>query len=483
MSDRRLSRQELEPIHARLSQGEGQDFHDWSPEHECFLCLIWALENLGVMVNPRKLAKLAEIIIQCMSDSSRYFHSPPHIFNVAEGGDPLEVLAALYHDVVYVQVDDGINVNVSGCVSPFVKEVRNRLQVRDSDDVPCDRAFQLVSQIFDIQPGQHLALEQNEFLSAIVAVKQMEGLLSWQELAAMAACIEATIPFRPPSPLGFKPSEQLHYRLQELNRNFNLHWDEPDIVEAVRRAVRVANRDVENFAEPDASSFLNNTWKLLPETNAFLRGSSTYTVSQYRHALEKMTSFMNFLEPILVFRQFQGEPPTALYQQMLQQAGKNITVARLYLSVKLVAIAILESLSLRLGSDVPLTSLVGQCTPDSVDLSAWQARLPKIEPQYDPQTAIEAETLQLLAVGRTQTSEFDIRNSPLATFLVLCLGFEKVSKLVDKAKSFFQGKITADQFLNQCDERILKEVTMAILKEFESRTSALMDLQRDSPTS
>lgn len=474
MNDRRLSQTELKKLHARLG-GEEADRHGWSPEHECLLCLTWALESLGVTVSRRKLDRLVEIIIQCMTDENRFFHSPPHIFSVADGGDPLEVLAALYHDVVYVQVDEGINVNVSGFIAPFVKEVRGRLQVRDEEEIPVDQDFDLVSRIFDVQPGQHLALEQNEFLSALVAVKQLSGLLTWPQLAAMAACIEATIPFRPPSPLGLKPSEQLHQRLHDLNPVYKFNWNDGEIVEMVQRAVRVANRDVENFAEERAADFLNNTWKLLPETNPFLRSASPYTVSQYRHALEKMTSFMNFLEPILVFRQFQGEPATADYELILQRAGKNISVARLYLSVKLVAIAILEGLSLRLGNDVPLTSLVGRGSPNEVDLSEWQTRLPEIEPRYYPQTAIEAETLELLSVGRTQTSEFDIRNSPLATFLVLALGFEEVVKLVEMAKAFFQGKLTADQFLDRCDEKILKDVTTAILKEFESRTSALLD--------
>jgi len=459
------------------------DPHGWTPEHQCVLCLTWAMEELGVKVNPKKLEKLAEIIIQCMTDPNRCFHSPPHVFSVALGGDPLEVLAALYHDVVYVQVDDGINVNVSGFVAPFVKEVRGRLQVREGEELPNDRGFQLVSTIFDIHPGQHLALEQNEFLSALVAVKQLQGMLTWQHLACIAACIEATIPFRPSSPLGVKPSEQLYQRMQSVNQLYDLGMTDDEVIWSVKRAVRVANRDVENFAEVEAAHFLNNTWKLLPETNPFLRGSSTYTVSQYRHALEKMASFMNFLEPILVFRQFQEEPTTALYEEMLTRAGKNISVARLYLSVKLVAIAILESLSLRLGNNVPLTSLVGQYSPDSVDLSAWQTRLPDVDPRYQPPSAIESETLQLLAVGRTQSSEFDIRNSPLSTFLVVSLGFEKVVRLVDVSKSFFQGKISADEFLEHCDPKIIKDVTTAILKEFESRTSALLEIQTtpDSP--
>ena len=57
---------------------------------------------------------------------------------------------------------------------------------------------------------------------------------------------------------------------------------------AVCRAVRVGNRDVENFSDNDAARFLDNTWKLLPESNPALHSPMVYTVRDYRIALQKM---------------------------------------------------------------------------------------------------------------------------------------------------------------------------------------------------
>jgi len=42
----------------------------------------------------------------------RFFHNPEHIFDVGGNKDAIEVIAALFHDIVYVQVDRSINFNV-----------------------------------------------------------------------------------------------------------------------------------------------------------------------------------------------------------------------------------------------------------------------------------------------------------------------------------------------------------------------------------
>jgi hypothetical protein len=448
----------------------------WTDEQKCLAFLSWAMQDLGAKVAWQVLEKIAELITECMTHPNRCFHCPAHIFDVADGGDAIEVVAALFHDIVYVQVDGGINVNLSAYIAPFVKEVRGRLMIRPAEELPTDQGFELVATLFDTQPSQHLALEQNEFLSALVAVKCLEPILSWAELAELVACIEATIPFRPPSPLGLKPGDRLYQNLRIASHRFNLGLTEVQILTAVQRSVRLANRDVINFAEPQAVRFLNNTWKLLPETNPVLRDASTYTVRQYRSALERMASFMNFLDPALVFREFEGEPSAETYQDLLQRANKNIHAARLYLEVKLVAIAILEALSLRLGDNVPLHSLVGQYDSNASPIT-WQKRLPDIEPEYTPQSSLEQEVMDLLEEGRTQESHFDIRNSPLAAFLVKSHGFEGVMKLLNPAKAFFQERISAEAFLEACDQPLVEAVKGALLKELEMRKTALLEHQ------
>ena len=137
-----------------------------------------------------------------------------------------------------------------------------------------------------------------------MAAKSLEPFLPASTIAEIAACIEATIPFRPVSPSGLSAIELLYQRLVSANRDFNLGWSDSQTVEIVKRAVRLANRDVENFASPNSSNFLDNTWNLMPETNHELTNVNSYTVAGYRRSLQKMEGFLNFLKPELVFQQF-----------------------------------------------------------------------------------------------------------------------------------------------------------------------------------
>ena len=433
-----------------------------SGEQQCLDYLSWAMQQLQADVALQTRKQISGLIVQCMTAPGRYFHSLQHSFDVAQGGDAIEAIAALFHDLVYVQIDGGVNALLNDRLQPFIQQVRGRLQLRDSADMPEDLGFELVSAIFDVHPGQHLALEQNEFLSALVAVQWLKPILGWPELAQIVACIEATIPFRPPSPTGLLPSDQLYHKLSLANHQFKLGLTQEAIVQAVQRAVRLINRDVENFADPEAAVFLSYTWRLLPEANPCLRGCSTYSIRQYRHALEKTASFMNFLDPSLIFRQFQDEPSSQHYQEMLNRAHKNMSVACLYLNVKLLAIGILEALSIQLGDTSPPVTLGGIEIPEASHETVWRGRLPQLNSPHLAKDAIEQEVMELLEIGRTQDSNFDIKNSPLAAFLVRYLGFEAVEERLGQAKTFFQGNMSAAEFLAQSDQSLITAFKEAI---------------------
>ena len=61
-----------------------------------------------------------------------------------------------------------------------------------------DRVVFLTLDIFDLHPGQKLSsvAALNEFLSALVMIKQLGGLVRKKTWLRMTMCIEATIPFR-----------------------------------------------------------------------------------------------------------------------------------------------------------------------------------------------------------------------------------------------------------------------------------------------
>lgn len=442
----------------------------------CLDCLLGAIKELKGHVDATQLEQTAELIIQTMTGPWRYFHTPEHIFEVGGSVDAIEVLAALFHDLVYVQVDQGVSLNISCYLSPFVKqEVRGQLVIRELSQLPNDRMFEIVAAVFGFVPAQPLSpfSGQNEFLSAIVAAKALEFFLTPDIIAEIAACIEATIPFRPKLESGLTPSDLLYQRLIKANEQFNFGWTDAKTCEVVKRSVRLSNRDVENFAYPNSADFLDNTWNLLPETNHELLNRNSYTVHGFRRSLQKMEGFMNFLKPELVFQQFMGEPDDQTYLDLASRTRKNMEVAKLYLGIKLITIAILEALSYRLGRDIPLSTMMGELPSPGILTPALDHFLPDIAIACEPQTALEREVLELLNKGRNRDSAYDIKNSPVSTFIIKSIGFTSSGYLLKQSKEFFAGNISAAEFLSECDGDVVSKIAEGVVQLFESRASAL----------
>ncbi len=448
-----------------------QDYNE-----QCLQRLIWAMNQLGIDLDAKKLVNISELIVQTMTGPWRYFHTPDHIFEVGGSEDAIEVLAALFHDVVYVQVDQSVNFNLTYYLVPFIRQVGEHLWIREAVDIPEDPTFEMVRIVFDMSPGKMLLpLEgQNEFLSALVAAKVLQPFLSQELLVQIVACIEATIPFRTPTPTGLNNSDVLYQRLQAIVDKFNLKLTDADLIETVKRSIRMANRDVRSFADPSSARFLDNTWNLIPETNHHLNNPSAYTIGQYRTALQKMEGFMNFLKPEVVFHQFRGYPEDSIYEQLVSRARRNIAVGRLYLGSKLFTIAFLEALSLRFGRVIPVSTLMGEMPSENFVTVSLVNFLPDLENNYQPQDELESTVLVILEKGRTQHSYYDIKNSPLTTYMVKQMGFAEIQNQRNRAQKFFQNEISSEEFLAGCDPQIKKTVTEGIVKLFDTRKAAFL---------
>jgi len=434
-----------------------------------------AIADLQGNVDKAELAKISNLIIQTMTGPWRSFHTPDHIFEVGEGGDAIEAISALFHDLVYVQVDQGISVNISRYISPYVKEDCEQLVIFDPPELQEDAVFNMVLMMFGFQHGQALLpmSGQNEFLSALIATKALESMLSFSQLSEIAACIEATIPFRPRLESGLTCSDLLFGRLVNVNEVFKLGWDDSKIAKTVKRAVRLSNRDVENFASPNSSRFLNNTWNLIPETNHDLRNVNYYSVHGYRISIQKMEGFMNFLTPDIVFRRYRNEPDEKTYYKLLAQTGQNLEVAQLYLGTKLTSIAVLEALSFRIGRDISLSTMMGELPLDDTQVVGLEQFLPAVIEPNQPTTAIEVEVFELLDKGRTVNSSYDVKNSPVATFMVKSIGFKEMQRMLNLSKEFFKGSLTAEELISSCDPEVMAMIKGAVIKLFESRKFAL----------
>jgi hypothetical protein len=451
--------------------------------HRCFSKILWAVEKLKGKVDYSHLEAVTDLIMQTMTGPWRFFHTPEHIFEVGGDQDPIEVLSALFHDLVYVQVDTGMNINICRYIAPFVEDRGGQLWlVEQSEHNPL---LELAIGIFGLEKRQPLLIMQgqNEFLSALVCLQTLKDVLSLAQLAEITACIEATIPFRGKIASGDAtgyiveqtPSDLLMIRLIAVNAQFGLGWSQDHMRAVVKRSVRVANRDIGNFASPSSAHFLDNTWNLLPETNHELTRINAYTVQGYRLSLQKMEGFMNFLSPELIFRQYDNEPPPATYRHLLRATDHNLQVARLYLGAKLVAIALIEALAMRLGKEVPLSTMMGELPQGQEPSLGLEQFLPPA-PNYQPRSSLEAEVLALLEKGRTADAGYDVRHSPVATYLVKCLGFETMGHLLTKAKQFFRQEITGEAWLAEIDQSVRSAVLHATLKLFDARRNHLYQL-------
>lgn len=433
-----------------------------------------AVAALGGNAQAPGLGEIADLIIRSMTGPWRSFHTPEHIFDVGRGGSPIEVIAALFHDLVYVQVDSGIHVNLSRYLAPYVREDQQALLI-DAEPEAKDIGMRLAMALFGFQTGQALSpfAGQNEFLSAVVAVKALEGLLHWRDLARVVVCIEATIPFRGPMPDGRDCSEHLHERLLRANTDFALGLSPAQCTEAIEMGVRVANRDISNFGSEDPAEFLNNTWNLIPETNHELVNANTYTVQGYRVSLQKMEGFLGFLQPDRVFRCYGQEPSPAEHQHRLAMTRRNLAVAVQYLRVKLVSIGLLEALSRRIGPDVALASLMGTLSAGRGINYRMEQHLPPVANPHRPNGPTETCVMALLETGRSADSLHDARHSPVSSFLVKSLGMDAVLALLPTVQQFFKDPEQAEVLLQACPLDTLSALQHAVATVYSLRTQAL----------
>ena len=431
-----------------------------------------SFDRLGVPVGLDVLEDQAVLIHKAMTVQTRNYHNLEHVFNLVDEEDPIQTLAALYHDIVYYQVDLGFLPQIHSIISSYIREQSGSFLLADPPS-PGDELYSLTLAVFGRQPGQTLSPENglNEFLSALVMNKKLGWILPEKDLLKVTLCIEATIPFRGPSANGEDYSYMLERRARLAAEKQGLSISQEEIEQAVKLAVKFANRDVENFAEPDASCFLDTTWKLLPELNVPLRSSEVYTVREYRQALQGMENFLTYLRPEVVFHHYRGVPTDEAYHKMVQRAGRNLETARKYLRIKLVAQAILEALAELTGGDAPLTLFMG-------DLPHEGARPQRLE-DYLPDTPVpgwvevDAPVYKLLAAGRRGEVGFDLKTAPTSLFLYKRLKPEAITRLVDLARQMFSGQLSSGEFLAQVEPGVRAAIAHACAEMVFTRRDLL----------
>lgn len=428
-----------------------------------------ALARLGLNAPISEVERWGFLVHEAMAGMAREFHTHEHVLLLARGADPIETLAALFHDVVYVQVDQGIIGPAAMDLRPFLQGGGSTWKITDA--VERDATAALIARVFGRRAGDELTPFSglNEFASALLAAKQFATVLSKAQLVEIAACIEATIPFRDGKVFDALYGRLLGLGLPELN--------ELTAADAVRRAVRLGNRDVENFAEDDPARFLDNTWKLLPETNPALFVPSVYRISEFRMALQKMERFLSSLAVGRIFHAWGGEPASEVHEERILKAGRNLELALRYLRGKLYTMLLLEAIARATGGDTPVEFFMGgRPEPDEAPRLRLESFLPVPEVKQDAE--LDTLLLRLFLEGRASAVSFDIRQSPITGFLYQSLGEHELWERVERSRPFMRGEESVETFLERHKGPVTAAIARAACELAPTRKRALLELAR-----
>ncbi len=433
-----------------------------------------AFEALSARVPIAEVERLAMLIHQSMDQGRRTYHTSTHVFEMCEGMNPRQVLATLFHDVVYYQLDGGFPQQAYTMLMRSIRVEQHALMIRAiSYD---DKGLAICAGVFGFRPGEILPLYggMNEFLSAVVAIRLLEPHLPAAELLAIAACIEATVPFRGNAANGKGPYDNLAERVQSVSRSLAIPVTEADITRMVTDAVVLANQDVSSFAEADPGTFLSTTWLLIEESNAPLAAVGIYSIQDYRGALGRMEKFLSTLNPDSIFHAYQGTPDNEQFAGLRDGARKNLEFATHYLGAKIVSIAVVEALALESGGNCPVSMFLG----DIRSAFGKPDRAEDFLPPAPDTESVDQQLVDVLEKGRSKESSSDLTSSPMTAFIYRYLGHDGTRDALQKAKQMFAGELTARDFLAGLNPEMVRALIRACARIALSRQEPLQALEK-----
>ncbi|MBL8965982.1 MAG: hypothetical protein JNG85_03170 [Spirochaetaceae bacterium] len=408
------------------------------------------------------LERIAVLVHRVMSYQSREFHTLEHVFGFLDEGsglhrDPELVLAAIFHDLIYYQVDDGVTPEIESLLDDYLELREGQVFLRSTVS-PEDLPFRVTRALFGFEAGR--AVQSfgglNEFLSTLVMLRLLVDHFPLAELLAAAACIAASQPFRGPDAQGRSMAALLERRLAAIAESERLILDQAALQAMIHRAVAFANADVRDFRLDDPARFLSNTWKLLPESNAPLRRHGAFSIVEYRQALQKMLAFFRHLDPATIFHDYRGVPSAGELEALEATARRNLACGRAYLRAKLLAVGLLEAVALVSGGDAPMALFMGEVPErphEGADPPQGEAVPRETLMSYLPERPAPARlhtrhaVYRLLKDGRLEASSFDLKNSPLALYLYHRLEPAAWIERVKTSELFFSGDRSAEEFL------------------------------------
>lgn len=431
-----------------------------------------ALNGIGANVSPRELESLAVFVQRHMDGRSRHYHGLSHIFDLAEGGTPVIILGAIYHDIIQLNADTGYSPHVASRLEPYIEVREGKRYIKQfssSEHLFADMALT----IFSRQRGQEVSLTpgSNEFLSALVAIAEIGKFMNVYNMLEILACIEATIPFRIPEK-GAPLFQVLEAKVQQVDRQLNLQLGNDKVVHIIQQAVALGNRDVFNFSDQIIENFMFNTWALLPETNVPMRFLRTILTSQYRKAIHGTLKFFEHLYPEIIFHEFKGYPTSAEYKKLLANTAGNLTVSKEYFGAILYSCTLIESISALTGGEVPLSLFLG----DVADVGERCSSSAFVYPKIKSSSTFDQTVYDLLYHGGERDGRCLFSGFPVAAYVYGSLSAEFVRDNLNHCQMFFDRKISAHEFLKLHDVNFLSDFLSHLSKIAVSRKSEMSAL-------
>ena len=447
--------------------------------HRLVAVLLDIFRDPDRLCEPEELERIAILVHRVMSRQSRQFHTLEHVFGFLDGADAETATAAVFHDLVYFQIDEGLPPELQALLGSSIRISGNDIFLAEGAG---DEASRLCLGVFGFSPGQKIGIFAglNEYLSALAMMRLLIDRVPTLFLLAVAACIEASIPFRGPDEAGRGAAEVLATRLEALAGAGLVDLGAGGLVAMVHRAVAFGNHDVRDFALDDPGEFLSNTWKLLPESNAALRVKGAFSIHEYRVALEKMQAFFQSLDPERVYHSWEGEPDEASMRRFATKTRRNLAWAINYMNAKLLAAGLLEAVALLSGGDAPMALFMGDIGNDAEEFESIATLLPFGSPPWLDRAN---PVYRLLRDGRLDESSFDLKNSPLALYLYEKLEPSVWGRATQDIQSFFDGELRPEAFLDSLPAPILDEFLEACASMAPTRKTALTLLRKPLPPS
>jgi len=387
-----------------------------------------------ISVTPEDAEGVSKLIYDSMTTGGRVYHAMQHVFDISTTmDDPILILSALFHDVVYYSIDKTFIPEQQKIIDDIIFLEGEQLFL--AADFDGDDLIDKVVKVYGFTPGAELPrLGTNEFISGIIGVKVLSKWLSFHQLMEIAACIEATIPFRPVIE-GKSPMDRLYDRLRAVCLEQPEEWH----VTTMHKAAATANFDLCSFDSNDRDFFLDSSWKLIPEARPALLQEDCPLIEWMNElkALEGRTKFLQGSVP-RIFQKFGNYPTDVEMAEKQRKTYENLDVMWEYGKVRQLQAMVLVAIVEAMGEDPASFSLRLCLTMDIPELSTKRS---------DSLTSVEKEVRDWLVLGRRTCFSWDPAISPLGAYLFDSLGTRGVEAAIEIGKNQIPGSHELLKFL------------------------------------